>query len=163
MKIWSVKSTAYYRGWLGQHRPCCNTKTRPSFLNTWPSFLNSRPSFSFSLKASKARSSVWKSRPRVCVKTRPMLSQPAMVAYSPKSWLTFLIYILPTALPSQFVASVTYAKYLKSWFNSQYLKKKKRQRKKEISKLKRDIWSSVRSSGLLLGVWRLPSQIFKNS
>ena len=23
----------WYRGWLGQHRPCCNTNTRPSFLN----------------------------------------------------------------------------------------------------------------------------------
>ena len=31
--------TIIYRGWLGQHGPCYNT-------NTWPSFSNIRPSFS---------------------------------------------------------------------------------------------------------------------
>ena len=58
-------SPIHYRGWLGQHRPCCNTNTQPSFLNTRPSFLNTRPSFWFSLKPSKARPSVWKARPGV--------------------------------------------------------------------------------------------------
>ena len=38
--------------------PCCNTNTRPSFFNT-------RSSFWFSLKASKARPSVWKAWPSV--------------------------------------------------------------------------------------------------
>ena len=80
---------ATYRGWLRQHRSCCNTNTRlslqktrtsfsntrpgfstntrpsflttkPSFSNTRPSFSNSRPSFWFSINASIARPSVWK-------------------------------------------------------------------------------------------------------
>ena len=46
-----------------------------------------------------------------------------------------------------------------SWFNSQYLKKKKsREKKKRFKlneKLKVDMWSFVTSSGLLLDVWGL--------
>ena len=50
---------------MGQHGPCYNTNTWPSFLNTRPnfsntrpSFSNSRPSFQFSFKASNVRPSV---------------------------------------------------------------------------------------------------------
>ena len=64
----------FYRCWLGQHGPCCNTNMRPSFLKTRPSFSNTRPSFWFSLKASKARPSVWKARLSVW-KVRPCVLQ----------------------------------------------------------------------------------------
>ena len=71
-----VRAFENYRGWLGQHGSCCNTKTGPSFLktrprfsNTRPSFSNIRPSFWFSIKASKARPSVWKARSSVLKST----------------------------------------------------------------------------------------------
>ena len=64
-----VRAFENYLGWLGQHGPCCNTKTGPSFLKTRPSFSNIRPSFWFSIKASKARPSVWKARSSVLKST----------------------------------------------------------------------------------------------
>ena len=62
-------------------------KIRPSLWNSRPSFWNTRPSFwGFKRKVNapprvwNARSSVWKARPRVCVVTRPMMSQSATVS-----------------------------------------------------------------------------------
>ena len=40
-----------YRGWSGQHGPCCNTNSRPTFLNTRPNFSNTRPPKLFNLSA----------------------------------------------------------------------------------------------------------------
>ena len=55
VEIFIMTGPESYRGWLGQHGPCCNTKTQPSFLNTRLCFSNSRSSFWFSLKPSWER------------------------------------------------------------------------------------------------------------
>ena len=52
---------------------------RPSLWNAQPSFWNTRPSFWGFKRKLKARPSVWKTRSRVCIMTRPMLSQSATV------------------------------------------------------------------------------------
>ena len=52
--------TVWYRGWLGQHGHCYNTKTLQSFLNIRLCLSNSRSNLQFSLKASKTWPSVSK-------------------------------------------------------------------------------------------------------
>ena len=54
----------------------------PIFWNTWPSFWNTLPSFWGFERKLKAQPRVWKAWPRVCVITRPMLSQSATVKSS---------------------------------------------------------------------------------
>ena len=73
-------------------RPSICFNTRLSLWNTQASFWNTPPSFSRFKKKLKARPSVWKSQPCVCVITRPMLSQPTTVHsfVLPKSSLSCL-------------------------------------------------------------------------
>ena len=109
------------RGWLGQHGPCCNTNTRPSFLNT-------RPNFWFSLKAAEAQPSVWKAWSSVWKAWLYFLRQNFNLhfinntcSYSLRHWARYIL-----------LCCLSYIwKIPKSWLNNQYLKKEKRQRKKK--------------------------------
>ena len=72
---WSKDSAEH----LFQNMQLSLWKAQPSFWNTPSSLRGVQRKLNARLRVWKARPSTWKTRSRVCVITRPMLSQPATV------------------------------------------------------------------------------------
>ena len=74
-----VRWSKVSRKHLLQYTRLCLWNTHPSFCNTWSNFWKTRPNFWKFERKLKAWSRVWKALTRVCVITRPTLSQSATV------------------------------------------------------------------------------------